>query len=106
MDPQTERWPHVDIVRDELRRLQAEQTAAEAKARAEHIAELKQHMTGYDKTRTRLEREKGKRDIRAFRRRERILRQTSTAHLTQRMITFGEKVLDESRKNGRPVTDR
>jgi hypothetical protein len=106
MDPQTERWPHVDIVRDELRQIQAEQTVAADKARAAHFAELKQAMSGYDKTRTRLEREKGKRDIRAYRRRERILRQTSVTHLTQRMTTFGEKVLNAKRENGRPVTDR
>jgi hypothetical protein len=105
MDPQTERWPHVDIVRDELRQIQAEQTVANDKARAAHFAELKQAMSGYDKTRTRLEREKGKRDIRAYRRRERILRQTSVTHLTQRMTMFGEKVLNGKRENGRPVTD-
>jgi hypothetical protein len=87
MDPQTERWPHVDIVREELRRLQAEQTVAKQKARAKHIAELKQHMTGYDKTRTRIE------------------RRTSMRTFTQRMLAYGEKVLNEQRKNGRPVTD-
>lgn len=105
MDPQTERWPHVDVVRDELRRLQAEQTIAAVKARAAHFAELKQNMSGYDKALTRIQREKGKRDIRAYRRRERILRKTSVAHLTQRMTAFGEKVLNEQRKNGRSVTD-
>jgi hypothetical protein len=88
MDPQTERWPHVDIVRDELRRLQAEQTVAKQKARAKHIAELKQHMTGYDKTRTRIE------------------RRTSMRTFTQRMLTYGEKVLNGTTENGRPVTDR
>lgn len=88
MDPHNERWPHVDIVRDELRRLQAEQTAANVKARAAHFAELKQHMTGYDKTRTRIE------------------RRTSMRTFTQRMLTYGEKVLNGTRENGRPVTDR
>jgi vancomycin resistance protein YoaR len=88
MDPHNERWPHVDIVRDELRRLQAEQTAAAVKARAAHFAELKQHMTGYDKTRTRIE------------------RRTSVRTFTERMLKYGEKVLNEQRKNGCPVTDR
>jgi vancomycin resistance protein YoaR len=87
MDPQTERWPHVDIVREELRRLQAEQTVAKQKARAKHIAELKQHMTGYDKTRTRIE------------------RRTSMRTFTERMLKYGEKVINEQRQNGRPVTD-
>jgi hypothetical protein len=87
MDPQTERWPHVDIVREELRRLQAEQTVAKQKARAKHIAELKQHMTGYDKTRTRIE------------------RRTSMRTFTERMLKYGEKVINEQGQNGRPVTD-
>jgi hypothetical protein len=87
MDPQTERWPHVDIVREELRRLQAEQTVAKQKARAKHIAELKQHMTGYDKTRSRIE------------------RRTSMRTFTERMLKYGEKVINEQRQNGRPVTD-
>jgi vancomycin resistance protein YoaR len=87
MDPHNERWPHVDIVRDELRRLQAEQTAANVKARAAHFAELKQHMSGYDKTRTRIE------------------RRTSMRTFTQRMLAYGEKVLNEQRKNGRSVSD-
>jgi uncharacterized coiled-coil protein SlyX len=87
MDLQTERWPHVDIVREELRRLQAEQTVAKQKARAKHIAELKQHMTGYDKTLTQ------------------IKRRTSMRTFTERMLKYGEKVLNEQRKNDRPVTD-
>lgn len=87
MDPHNERWPHVDIVRDELRRLQAEQTAAAVKARAEHFIELKQHMSGYDKTRTRIE------------------RRTSMRTFTQRMLAYGEKVINEQRKNGRSVSD-
>jgi hypothetical protein len=82
MDPSTERWPHVDIVRAELRQLQAEKTAAAVKARAAHFAELKQHMSGYDKTRTRIE------------------RRTSMRTLTERMLRFGEKVLNEQRQNG------
>jgi hypothetical protein len=88
MDPHSERWPHVDIVRDELRRLQAEQTVAAVKARAAHFAELKQHMSGYDKTRTRIE------------------RRTSMRTFTKRMLKYGEKVLNGKRENGRPVTDR
>jgi vancomycin resistance protein YoaR len=87
MDPYNERWPHVDTVRDELRQLQAEQTAANVKARAAHFAELKQHMSGYDKTRTRIE------------------RRTSMRTFTQRMLAYGEKVLNEQRKNGRSVSD-
>jgi hypothetical protein len=88
MDPQTERWPHVDIVRDELRQIQAEQTAANDKARAAHFAELKQAMSGHDKTRLRIER---RRSMRTF---------------TERMFRYGEKVLNGKRENGRPVTDR
>lgn len=104
MDPQNERWPHVDIVRDELRRLQAEQTASAVKARAKHFAELKQNMSGYDRTRTRIEREKGKRDIRAYRRRERILRQTSVTNLTQVMLEKGAQI-HERLQNGGTVTN-
>lgn len=104
MDPHNERWPHVDIVRDELRRLQAEQTAAAVKARAEHFAELKQHMSGYDLTRTRIERRNGKIDIRAHRRRERILRQTSVTNLTQVMLEKGAQIY-ERLQNGGTVTN-
>lgn len=104
MDPYNERWPHVDIVRDELRRLQAEQTLYVQTVRAAHFAELKQHMSGYDKTRTRIEREKGKRDIRAYRRRERILRQTSVSNLTQVMLEKGAQI-HERLQNGGTVTN-
>ena len=88
MDPYKERWPHINIVRDELRQLQAEQTVAAEKARAAHFAELKQAMSGHDKARLRIER---RRSMRTF---------------TQRMLKYGEKVLNEQRQNGRPVTDR
>jgi hypothetical protein len=87
MDPSTERWPHVDIVRAELRQLQAEKTAAEAKARAAHFAELKQHMSGYDKTRTRIQ------------------RRTSMRTLTERMLKYGERLLNEQRQNGGTITN-
>jgi len=87
MDPSTERWPHVDIVRAELRQLQAEKTAAAVKARAAHFAELKQHMSGYDKTRTRIE------------------RRTSMRTLTERMLKFGERLLNEQRQNGGTITN-
>jgi len=87
MDPSTERWPHVDIVRDELRRIQAEQTTAAVKARAAHFAELKQHMSGYDKTRTRIE------------------RRTSMRTFTERMLRYGEKVLNERKQNGGTITN-
>jgi hypothetical protein len=83
MDPQTERWPHVDIVRDELHRLRTEMTAADNKARAKHFAELKQHMSGYDKTRIRIE------------------RRTSMRTFTQRMLKYGEKVLNERQNGGK-----
>jgi hypothetical protein len=83
MDPQTERWPHVDIVRDELHRLRAEMTVADNKARAKHFAELKQHMSGYDKTRIRIE------------------RRTSMRTFTQRMLKYGEKVLNERQNGGK-----
>jgi hypothetical protein len=87
MDPQTERWPHVDIVRDELNRLRTEMTVADNKARAKHFAELKQHMSGYDKTRIRIE------------------RRTSMRTFTQRMLKYGEKVIRERQENGGTVTD-
>ena len=87
MDPQTERWPHVDIVRDELHRLRTEMTVAEQKVRAKHFVELKQHMSGYDKTRIRIE------------------RRTSMRTCTQRMLKYGEKVIRERQQNGGAVTD-
>jgi hypothetical protein len=87
MDPQTERWPHVDIVRDELARLRAEMTVAHNKARAKHFAELKQHMSGYDKTRIRIE------------------RRTSMRTFTQRMLKYGERVIRERQENGGTVTN-
>jgi hypothetical protein len=77
MDQQNERWPHVDIVREELSRLQAEQTTAAVKARAAHFAELKQHMSGYDKTLTRIQR---RRSMRTF---------------TERMFRIGERIINE-----------
>ena len=104
MDPQTERWPHVDIVRDELARLRAEMTVSEHKARAKHFAELKQHMSGYDKTRIRIERANGKLDIRPHRRRERILRQTLVSNFTQVMLEKGADII-ERLENGGTVTD-
>lgn len=100
MDPQTERWPHVDIVRDELAQIRAEMTVAENKARAKHFAELKQHMSGYDTTRTRIERRQGKRDIRAYRRRERILRQTSVSNFTQVMLEKGAQIYERIQNGG------
>ena len=87
MDPQTERWPHVDIVRDELAQLRAEMTVSEQKVRAKHFAELKQHMSGYDKTRIRIE------------------RRTSMRTFTQRMLKYGERVIREQLQNGGTVTD-
>lgn len=87
MDPQTERWPHVDIVRAELARLRAEITVSQQKVRAKHFAELKQHMSGYDKTRTRIE------------------RRTSMQTFTQRMLKYGERVIREREQNGGTVTD-
>jgi len=104
MDPQSERWPHVDIVRDELVRLRAEMTASAEKVRAKHFAELKQHMSGYDTTRTRIEREQGKRDIRAARRTERILRRTTVSNLTQVMLEKGARIY-ERLQDGGAVTD-
>ena len=86
MDRQSERWPPVEIVRDELSRLQAEKTAADVKARAAHFAELKQHMSGYDKTRTRIER---RRSMRTF---------------TERMFRIGERIINE-REAHSPLED-
>lgn len=100
MDPHAERWPHVDIVREELARLRAEQSVAEQQARAKHFDELKQHMSGYDKTRTRIERARGKVDIRAYRRRERILRQTSVSNLTQVMLEKGAQIYERLENGG------
>lgn len=87
MDLQTERWPHVDIVRAELHQLQAEQTAAVAKARTEHFIALKIAMSGYDKTRTRIE------------------RRTRMRTFTQRMLKYGEEILNEQRQNGGTIPD-
>ena len=87
MDPQTERWPHVDIVRSELKTLQAEMTVSAQKVRAKHFAELKQHMSGYDKTRIRIE------------------RRTSMRIFTQRMLKYGERVIREREQNGGAVTN-
>ena len=87
MDLQSERWPHVDIVRDELARLQAEITVSEQKVRAKHFDELKQHMSGYDKTRIRIE------------------RRTSMRIFTQRMLKYGERVIREREQNGGAVTN-
>ncbi len=86
MDRQSERWPPVDIVRDELRRLQAEKTASEVKARAAHFAELKQHMSGHDKTL------------------HRIRRRTSMRTFTQRMFIIGERIINE-RQASSPLGD-
>ena len=44
MDPQTERWPHVDIVRAELHRLRTEMSVSEQKVRNAHFAELRKAM--------------------------------------------------------------
>ena len=44
MDPRAERWPHVDIVRAELYRLQTEMTVSEQKVRDAHYAELRKAM--------------------------------------------------------------
>jgi len=100
MDPQTERWPHVDLVRDELKRLQAEMTVSAQKVRAKHFEELKQHMSGYDTTRTRIERQRGKVKIRAYRRRERILRQTSVSNFTQTMLEKGAQIIERLEDGG------
>jgi hypothetical protein len=86
MDRQSERWPPVDIVREELRQLQAEKTASEVKARAAHFAELKQHMSGHDKARLRIER---RRSMRVF---------------TERMLKIGERIINERQANS-PLGD-
>jgi hypothetical protein len=62
-------------------------TVADNKARAKHFAELKQHMTGYDKTRIRIE------------------RRTSMRTFTQRMLKYGERIIRERQENGGTVTD-
>jgi hypothetical protein len=105
MDLQNERWPHVDIVLEELKQLLAEQTESEQKVREKHFEELKQNMSGYDMTRRRIERAYGKLDIRAHRRRERILRQTSVSNFTQVMLEKGAQIV-ERLENGGTVTDR
>lgn len=87
MDPQNERWPHVDIVRDELAQLQAEIIVSEQKVRTKHFDELKKHMSGYDKTRIRIE------------------RRISMRIFTQRMLKYGERVIREREQNGGAVTN-
>jgi predicted RNA methylase len=46
MDLQTERWPHVDIVRAELHRLQTEMTVSEQKALNAHYAQVRRAIRG------------------------------------------------------------
>lgn len=104
MDPQNERWPHVDIVRDELARLRAEMTVAEHKAHAKHIAELKKRMSGFHMTRQAIQRDAFKPEVRAYRRTERILRQTRMSNFTQVMLEKGARIY-ERLQDGGAVTD-
>lgn len=62
MDPQTERWPHVDIVRAELHRLQTEMTVSEQKALNAHYAQVRRAIKGqtYVSNFTQVMLEKGK----------------------------------------------
>jgi len=105
MDPQNERWPHVDIVREELHRLQTEKTIAEHNARAKHFAELKQSMTGYDHAKYRIRKARGIRDISSYRRAERIIRQRSVSNFTQVMLEKGQRIIDALEQNGGTVTN-
>jgi len=82
MDLHAERWPHPAVVSKELRRLQAEKAVAEWNTKQAFITELKQHMTGYDKTRTRIE------------------RRISVRLFTQRMLRVGERILNEQQDGG------
>jgi hypothetical protein len=100
MDPQTERWPHVDIVRDELRRLRTEMTVSEQKVRNAHFAELRQAMTGYDMVFQRIKRKKGIPSIRAHRRRVQIQRQTFVSNFTQVMLEKGAQIYDRLQDGG------
>lgn len=100
MDPQTERWPHVDIVRDELRRLRAEMTVSEQKVRNAHYAELKQAMTGYDMVFSRIKRKKGVPSVRAHRRRTHIKRQTFVSNFTQVMLEKGAQIVERLQDGG------
>ena len=104
MDPQTERWPHVDIVRDELARLRAEMTVSEHKARAKHLAELKQRMSGFHMTRQAIQREAYISEVWAQRRTMRILRQTRVSNFTQVMLEKGAQIY-ERLQDGGTVTD-
>lgn len=98
MDPQTERWPHVDIVRaeryatqtqvsDELKRLQNEKAESVDRARSRFIYELTKSMRGELETL------------------DRITRRTSMRTFTQRMHKYGERILNEQRQNGGTIPD-
>jgi len=104
MDPQSERWPHVEIVRDELARIRAEMTVAENKARAKYIAELKKRMSGFHMTRQAIQRDSFKPEVRAYRRTMRILRQTRASNFTQVMLEKGARIY-ERLENGGAVAD-
>lgn len=104
MDPQNERWPHVDIVRDELARLRAEMTVAEHKTYAKHIAELKKRMSGFHMTRQAIQRDAFKPEVRAYRRTERILRQSRMSNFTQVMLEKGARIY-ERLQDGGTITD-
>jgi hypothetical protein len=82
MDPHAERWPHPSVVAKELRRLQAEKAVSEWNTKQAFITELKQHMSGYDKTRTRIE------------------RRISMRLFTQRMLRIGERIINELENGG------
>jgi len=75
-------------------------TVSEQKVRAAHYAELKQAMAGYDKTRTRIEREQGKRNVRTYRRAERILRRRSVSNFTQVMLEKGAQIYGRLQDGG------
>jgi len=100
MDPQNERWPHVDIVRDELARLRAEMTVAEHKTYAKHIAELKKRMSGFHMTRQAIQRDAFKPEVRAYRRTERILRRTRVSNLTRVMLEKGAQIYERLQDGG------
>ena len=100
MDPYAERWPHVDIVRDELHRLQTEMTVSKHKVYAKHVAELKQRMSGYHMTLHSIQRDAFKPEVRAQRRTQRILRHTRVSNLTQVMLEKGAQIYERIQDGG------
>jgi ribonuclease D len=107
MDPHAERWPHVNIVRDELRILRTEMTVSEQKARNAHYLHLKKAMQEpnyYLKELQRLQRNRDKNETRKSKSIQRILRRRTVSNLTQVMLEKGAQIY-ERLQDGGTITD-